>query len=595
MDTVQQLRLLYILVIVTAFAFGYRVFRLSPNKPINLFGALTLVFTGFLAMVEHEIALAQSSREVMILDKWHTVTVILLIIMANMTGRLAHTTSKPSRRLLLNIAMALLILSGMAMFYPIIFENEAIIYNFKMLNEIWTYNVRQVGFWAVFYEVWFIAAVIFISLSFFRSYWRSQSVREKQARFIIFLMFSIIPSFLLYEFIIYPDEEVTGSYQVSPLLIICNLGINYFFTDFRLFRIKPASAVDNLLNSLDSLVLILNKSLEIKFFNESFRKEVGANGIQKLIDIHIEDLLKRLRVDMNDIRLSRIPDLKKGQQLKTEIKVLTEKQERFFLVVISPVYNDFNFRTGYVIVCNEMTERIQYEKELQAYNQELEVSNQELERFAYIASHDLKGPLRAINSFINLIDREIQPLQNKKLNKYLRFVSDGTLQMNTLIKEVLEFSTLNKKKELENTNVNLNDTLEQITESLQIKYEQPIKIQFDQMPVLTGNPSLFFQLFFNLIENGLKYNKAALPQVWIKVFETTDYFEFQVKDNGIGIDPKHQQQVFEMFSRLHHQSAFQGTGIGLAICKKVVHLYHGTIRIESELEKGTTVFFTIRK
>ncbi|MCI5082499.1 MAG: ATP-binding protein, partial [Saprospiraceae bacterium] len=222
-------------------------------------------------------------------------------------------------------------------------------------------------------------------------------------------------------------------------------------------------------------------------------------------------------------------------------------------------------------------------------------SNQELERFAYIASHDLKGPLRAINSFINLIDREIQPLQNKKLNKYLRFVSDGTLQMNTLIKEVLEFSTLNKKKELENTNVNLNDTLEQITESLQIKYEQPIKIQFDQMPVLTGNPSLFFQLFFNLIENGLKYNKAALPQVWIKVFETTDYFEFQVKDNGIGIDPKHQQQVFEMFSRLHHQSAFQGTGIGLAICKKVVHLYHGTIRIESELEKGTTVFFTIRK
>jgi signal transduction histidine kinase len=374
------------------------------------------------------------------------------------------------------------------------------------------------------------------------------------------------------------------------------LGLNWVFTDFELFKINPSSAVDNLLDSLSSHVLILNPSLKIKFFNESFKKDVGNEGIDVLDNIYLKDLLLWVNANLDELELDRINELKKGDQISRMITITNSEEDiRFFAAIISPVFNSLGFKTGYIIISNEITESKRQAEELKNYTQELEISNQELERFAHIASHDLKSPLRNINSFVNLIERRLDLKKDPKLAEYLKFVTNSVSYMYSLIQDILEYSTLNHKKKIREQDVNLNSTIERIKETLAAQIQEGAHVKSDPLPTLFANSSLLFQLFFNLIENGLKYNQHENPEVQIKVQKEGDYYQFSIHDNGIGIDPKFNEQIFEMFSRLHVQTTYEGTGIGLAICKKIVHLYDGKIWMESEAGKGTSFFFTLKQ
>ncbi len=238
------------------------------------------------------------------------------------------------------------------------------------------------------------------------------------------------------------------------------------------------------------------------------------------------------------------------------------------------------------------------EKQLEAtqkLNKQLEEKNHELERFAYISSHDLKEPLRNITSFSHLLDKHLANQNDTTSQEYLKYITENAIHMNELVNSIADFMNISNKKE-EKQEVNLNDVLNTVIKGLAFKIdEKKAEIHLPFLPSIYASAAQTITLFLHLIENGLKYNQSKIPIIRIQFKEEDFYWLFSVQDNGIGILPQFAEQVFSPFKKLHHKATYEGAGIGLAICKKIVEYHNGKIWIESKESHGTTFYFTIAK
>ncbi len=239
-----------------------------------------------------------------------------------------------------------------------------------------------------------------------------------------------------------------------------------------------------------------------------------------------------------------------------------------------------------------LLETARYNRITTTQNQVLEEKNEALKRFSYIASHDLKSPLRIMVSFSELAEIELQRDDKAKAIEYLQFVKSNGKDMATLIEDILEVTKINNNTPEKKAWVDLNRIVRKVILILRQEIEEKDAIvNIGDLPLFYCNETRFIILFQNLIQNGIKYNRSSVPSVNIhsKIENNQIYIYF--KDNGIGIDPKYHEQIFEYFKRLHNKSQYSGTGIGLGLCKKIIHNYNGRITIDSTLGKGTT--FTI--
>ena len=249
-------------------------------------------------------------------------------------------------------------------------------------------------------------------------------------------------------------------------------------------------------------------------------------------------------------------------------------------------------------------ERKKIESELQNYKsnledkvkertKELEQSNKELQQFAYVASHDLREPLRMISSFLQLLERRYNEQLDEDANEFIEFAVDGAKRLDSMIKDLLEYSRVaNRKRKF--SDVDLNEVLERTNLNLKFAIDDNnAEIIADKLPTLSGDEQLLIQLFQNLISNSIKYRSKENPMIQISVNNELNQFLFSVKDNGIGISTKHLERIFTIFQRLHTREEYEGTGIGLAIAQKIVHQHGGQIWAESEPGKGTIMYFTI--
>ena len=236
-------------------------------------------------------------------------------------------------------------------------------------------------------------------------------------------------------------------------------------------------------------------------------------------------------------------------------------------------------------------------EELQKRAKELSVSNAELEQFAYIASHDLQEPLRMITSFLSQLEKKYTDKLDDKGRQYIHFATDGAVRMRQIILDLLEFSRVGKTDLVQFEAVDLNILVrEAIDLNKALISDIKAVIRVDTLPRMNIRKPLLRQVFQNLINNALKYRESGKhTEIHIGVSEQPDAWTFSVKDNGIGINPKFFDKVFILFQRLHHKDQYSGTGIGLALCKKIVEGNGGRIWIESEEGNGTTFFFTLKK
>lgn len=226
---------------------------------------------------------------------------------------------------------------------------------------------------------------------------------------------------------------------------------------------------------------------------------------------------------------------------------------------------------------------------------ELQTSNTELERFAYVASHDLQEPLRMVSSFLHLLEKKLEGKLDDSNKEYIKFAVDGAERMKRLIQDLLQYSRVGTSKE-SITTVDCNEVMNTVQTILSLSIQETnATIQVKKLPVIKAVQPQIQQLFQNLVGNALKYHSDAPPVIEVGCTDKELYWEFYVKDNGIGIDPKFFDKVFIIFQRLHNRTEYAGTGIGLAICKKIIEKHGGTIRIESAIDKGATFYFTIPK
>jgi len=314
-----------------------------------------------------------------------------------------------------------------------------------------------------------------------------------------------------------------------------------------------------------------------------------------ITDIRPREDLGRLREDVESIRQQ--PGAFRNGQWRHR-----KKNGDIIDVEVTAHSIDYEDRRARMVVVNDITEGRRYEEQLKKLNtdlakraSELAASNGELERFAYIASHDLQEPLRMVSSFLQLLQKRYHGQLDAKADQYIHYAVDGAERMKALIMDLLEYSRVGTGKE----NFTPVDTAVVIKEVGEIFHEKIIaaraQIDIGMLPVVTGDKVQLTQLFQNLLSNALKYHSDRPPVIRIGAQEEATHWLFSVADNGIGIDSQFFDKIFIIFQRLHNKTDYGGTGIGLAICKKIVERHGGRIWVESTPQQGSTFYFTIHK
>lgn len=258
---------------------------------------------------------------------------------------------------------------------------------------------------------------------------------------------------------------------------------------------------------------------------------------------------------------------------------------------------------GISVFFKDITDRKKSQQELERLNQELEdrakelaASNEELEQFAYVASHDLQEPLRMVSSFLTQLDKKYSDQLDEKANQYIHFAVDGAQRMRQIILDLLDYSRLNQDKNIREK-VDLNKAISEVI-SLERSHieEKEAQVNAQDLPTVMANPAAIKQVFKNLLNNALKYQKQGTkPEIEIGAEELETHWKFTFKDNGIGIAPDFHDNIFQIFQRLHTRDQYSGTGIGLAISKKIIERHGGEIWVESQVDGGSTFYFTINK
>jgi signal transduction histidine kinase len=241
----------------------------------------------------------------------------------------------------------------------------------------------------------------------------------------------------------------------------------------------------------------------------------------------------------------------------------------------------------------ENLERLKAEEEIKRYTRELERSNKELQQFAYVASHDLQEPLRMVGSFLQLLERRYGQKLDSNAKDFIHYAVDGAVRMQALINDLLEYSRVGTRgKPFEE--INLNEIVQMAKHNLNLTIkENKAEISCAKLPKIYGDGTQLTQVFQNLIGNAIKFHGEASPEISISSVRKNGNYEIKVKDNGIGIDPQYKDKIFLIFQRLHNREDYPGTGIGLAICKRIIERHGGAIWVESEVGAGSTFHFSI--
>jgi PAS domain S-box-containing protein len=272
------------------------------------------------------------------------------------------------------------------------------------------------------------------------------------------------------------------------------------------------------------------------------------------------------------------------------ILIAKDGRERTIENNAAPIRNDLGIITGVVIIFRDVTEQ-HAKKKLEHQAEELRRVNDELSRFAYIVSHDLREPLRNISIFSELVASHSQ--DRPHVQTAVKNIVDGVHRMGGLLQALLDFSRIGGGEQTPTQTCDMNEILQAALTNLRTQIQETeAEITSDPLPSIPGHETQLLQLLQNLISNAIKYRSSAPPSIQIHVKPHEHEFVFSVRDNGIGIDSKHHESIFGIFKRLHNKD-IPGTGVGLAICSKVVEIHGGHLWVESQRGKGSEFFFTL--
>ena len=299
-----------------------------------------------------------------------------------------------------------------------------------------------------------------------------------------------------------------------------------------------------------------------------------------------------LAEDRDTVRENAVRMLKAGCSLGYEFRIVTKQAKiKWVMETVAPVHYQRKRATLGSLV--DVTERKQVEERLNQITAEMQRSNTELEQFAYVISHDLQEPLRMVSSYTQLLAKRYSNKLDSDADEFIAYAVDGAKRMQTLLHDLLDYSRVGTRGK-PFTLVNCEHVVEQAMANLKIAIEESeAAVSYDVLPTVMGDEGQLVQLFQNLIGNAIKFRREEPPKVHIWARRRNSVVTFSVNDNGIGINPQHSQSIFEIFRRLHTREEYPGTGMGLAICKKIVERHGGHISVQSQPGQGSTFDFSV--
>ena len=352
-----------------------------------------------------------------------------------------------------------------------------------------------------------------------------------------------------------------------------------------LFRQLLESAPDAIIIvDSDGNILLVNRMAEVMFGYD--RAELMGKAVEVLLPErfrgghlqHRKNYFANARTRPMGSGLELFATNKNGDELPVEISLSPLQSEDGQLVTA---------------VVRDITERQQAREALEQHARDLERSNAELEQFAYVASHDLQEPLRMVASYAQLLSRRYRDQLDDDADDFIDYIVDGATRMQDLINDLLAFSRIGSRGG-KFVSLDTNAVLQRVLNNLRLAIDDSqAVITYDHLPELNGDELEVVQLFQNLISNALKFHGETPPAVHIGAHQEDNEVVFSVADQGIGIESQYVERIFLLFQRLHGKKEYPGTGIGLAICKKIVDKHGGRIWIKSQPGKGTTFYFTL--
>ena len=350
---------------------------------------------------------------------------------------------------------------------------------------------------------------------------------------------------------------------------------------------------ETIINSVTDRMVFIGSDYTIRAANRSYLAAIGKTG-EEVLGSNLLELF-----DKDYVESYMKPFLNRALSGRTEESAAWARGgdgNPVYLEISYIPYKDEHGRVrGVILVAHDITDIKHAQDELLKKNEQLKHSNQELEQFAYVASHDLQEPLRTVTSYTQLLEKRYSDRFDDAAGEFMQFIVEAAKRMQNLIDDLLAFSRVTSRAR-PFVPVDCGAVFDVVVEDISAAItESGSSVTRDDLPTVQGDPSQLRQLFQNLIGNAIKYRHPDRKNhIHVSARKSGKYCEFSVKDNGIGIKPEYYERIFEIFQRLHGRGEYSGTGIGLALCKKIVKMHGGRIWLESAPGEGTTFLFTLR-
>ena len=350
--------------------------------------------------------------------------------------------------------------------------------------------------------------------------------------------------------------------------------------------------LENLIGYANAPIIVWDAEFRITRFNRAFELLIGRKAeevIGKPLDILFPGKCREMNMDL-------IWKASTGERWETvEIPVITANGEIRTVLWNSATLYEADGTTVRSVIAQgqDITDRKEMDARLRKNADELARSNEELEQFAYVASHDLREPLRMVTSFSQLLQQRYQGRLDADADEFIHYVVEGGKRMDALVNDLLEFSRINSRaKPLQPAD--MNEVVEDALQGLSVALEESgARIEVEYLPTVPVDRTQMSQIFQNLLSNAIKFRGENMPLIRIWATKNEDEWIFSVQDNGIGIDPSYSETIFEIFKRLHTKEEYPGTGIGLAISRRIIERHGGRIWVTSQIGNGSTFSFTL--
>lgn len=410
-------------------------------------------------------------------------------------------------------------------------------------------------------------------------------------------IFSIITTVLtLIRVTTWPELQVSDAIIFNRALTLAGLWLATFFViqfknSQKAFS-EEKERFEALFKYANEGIIVIDRRGVINMANPSVQELFGYQ-VDEILGVEIEQLIPSRFKEVHKAHRESYNQNPRSRQMGEGYELYgMDRDGREFPVEVSLSYFILNGQLNIIAFIIDVTERKKNEEAIKIANEELKRSNEELEQFAYVASHDLQEPLRMVSSYTKLLSERYQAQLDQEGNEFIQYVINGTERMKILCNNLVEYSRVGTQKAPFHQ-VSMKEVVDKALQNLQATInEQRAEVNVSsELPTIYGDQSQLIRLMQNLIGNAVKYRKKdVVPIVNIDVEESDRGFIFSIQDNGIGMDPKFKERVFMIFQSLHKQNAYEGAGMGLAICKKIVERHGGEIWFDSANDHGTTFY-----